>query len=159
MTFIVETVINPNKLANPNSFTEILDIDYNQLITELTGAYSNEFAVDSYTLNNRTQLKRNVNTHILNLFDAYKTLAADSERLTYNLTNIRTQLDTLKINNVSLKDELSHMYELSEGSSELINDYKQLYNINYTKNWGIFMSIIFSCYVMYTMFKSKPITL
>lgn len=159
MTFIVETFINPNKLANPNSFTKIVDIDYNQLITELTGAYSNEFAVDSYTLNNRTQLKRNVNNYMLNLFDAYKTLAADSERLTYNLTNIRTQLDTLKINNVSLKGELANMYELSEGSTELINDYKQLYNINYTKNWGIFMSIIFSCYVMYAMFKSKPITL
>ena len=154
MTFIVETFIYPNKLVNPNSFTQIVDIDYYQLITDLTDAFS-----DSYTLNNRIQLKRTVNTYVLNLFDAYNKLAADSVRLTDNLTNIRTQLDTLKINNVSLKDELAHMYEMSEGSIELINDYKQLYNINYTKNWGIFMSIIFSCYVMSIMFKSKPITL
>ena len=159
MTFIVETFINPNELMNPNSLTKFVQADYNQLLTELTQAYDEEFSDDSYTINNRLQLKRNVNTIILNLFDAYTTLTADSTRLSNNLTNIKAQLDTFKINNVALKDELAHMYELSEGSSELINDYKQLYNINYTRNWGIFLSIIFSCYVLTTMFRSKPITI
>ena len=158
MTFIVETFINPNELMKPSSLIKFLRVDYNQLLTELTQAYD-EFSGDSYNINNRLQLKRNVNTSILDFFDAYKRLAADAMRLSTNLTNIKAKLDTFKINNVALKEELAHMHDLSEGSVELINDYKQLYNINYTRNWGIFLSIIFSCYVMSTMFKSKPITI
>ena len=157
MTFIVETFINPNKLMKPNSLIKFLDVDYNPLLTELTQAYADEFSGDSYTINRRLKLKRNVNTIILDLFDAYTILAADAPRLSNNLTNIRAQLDTFKITNVLLKNELAQMYEMREGSSELINDYKQLYNINYTRNWGILLSIIFSCYVLTTMFKSKPI--
>ena len=159
MPFIVETFINPNELMKPNYLIKLLDANYTQLLTELTQAYADEFSVDSYTIKRRIQLKRNVNTIILELFDAYKIFVADATRLSTNLTNIKAQLDTFKINNVALKDELAHMYELRGGSSVLINDYKQLYNINYTRNWGIFLSIIFSCYVMSTMFKSKPIIL
>lgn len=159
MTFIVETFTNPNNLMNPDSLTRILNINYNELLTELTDAFSGKFAGDPDTLKNRIQLKRNVNTFILNLFDAYANLSTDSSQLTTNLTNIKAQLDKLKINNVSLKEELARMYEISEGSSVLIDDYKQLYNISYTRNWGIFLSIIFSCYLMSTMFKSKTIAL
>ena len=159
MTFIVETFTNPNNLMNPDSLTRILNINYNELLTELTDAFSGKFAGDPDTLKNRIQLKRNVNTFILNLFDAYANLSTDSSQLTTNLSNIKAQLDTLKINNASLKEELARMYEISEGSSVLIDDYKQLYNISYTRNWGIFLSIIFSCYVMSTMFKSKTIAL
>jgi hypothetical protein len=159
MTFPVETFINPNELIKPNYLTELVHGDYNKLLTDLINAFSNEFSGTSSTLKYRLQLKRNLNTYILDLFDTYTTLVSDSTRLAANLTNIKAQLDTLKINNVTLKEELAHMYELSEGSSELIHDYKQLYNINYTRNWGIFLSIIFSCYVMSRMFKSKPITL
>jgi hypothetical protein len=153
MTFSVETFINPKDLINPNSVKELLHINYNQLLIDTANAL----------INKNTELflssKKNVNAYILNLVNAYTTLTADSMRLSNNLINIKEQLNTFKINNVALKEELEHMYEMSEGSSELINDYKQLYNINYTKNWGILLSIIFSCYVMSTIFKSKPITL
>lgn len=159
MTFIVETFINPNDLINPNYVSNLLLVDYTQLLEELTQSYDDEFSIDSFTMKRRIRLKRNINTIILNLFNAYTTLVADSMRLATNVTNIKAKLDTFKLNNDELKDELARMYELSEGSSELIHDYKLLYNINYTKNWGIFLSIIFSCYVMSTMFKSKPISL
>ena len=156
MTFIVETFIKPNDLINPKYLNEILHINYNQLLSELINTFRAD--VDS-DLTHYGQLKRNVNTLIFKLFDAYTQLGTDSVRLTDNLTNIKAQLDTLKVNNVSLKEELARMYDISDGSSELINDYKELYNINYTRNWGVFLSIIFSCYVMSAMFKSKPITL
>ena len=159
MTFSVETFINPNELINPNSLSGVLAIDYAALLTQLINAFSEESGGASSFIKDRLQLKRNVNTYISNLFDAYTALVADSTRLSTNLTNIQTQLNNFKNNNDALKEELAHMYELREGSSELINDYKQLYNINYTRNWGIFVSIIFSCYVMSAMFKSKPITL
>ena len=152
MTFIVETFINPKELINPERLAVRYE-DFPQLLIEAADALTNNNAKRLLTL------KDNLNRHILDLFDDYTTLVSDSARLTNNLTNIKAQLDTLKLNNVSLKDELAHMSEMSEGSNELINDYKQLYNINYTRNWGIFMSIIFSCYVLSTMFKSKPITI
>jgi hypothetical protein len=152
MTFIVETFVKPNDLIKPDSLAKMLNINYTQLLIDAT----NEINTNS---SNFLSLKRKANTLILSLFDAYTQLQADSARLADNLTNIKEQLDTLKINNVSLKAELAHMNEISDGSSELINNYKELYNINYTRNWGILLSIIFSCYVMSTMFKSKPITL
>jgi hypothetical protein len=161
MTFSVETFINPNELMNPDLLTDMLtNSQYTTLLSTLSAAYQSESPLGpADTSTTRLNLKTNINTTILNLFNAYTTLAADAPRLSTNLTNIQEQLNTLKINNTALKEELAQMYELSDGSSELINDYKQLYNINYTRNWGIFLSIIFSCYVMSVMFKSKPITL
>jgi hypothetical protein len=120
------------------------------LLTQLSAAKNNP---------NFVELKTQLNLRILELFDGYTTLVKDSDLLINNITNIKTQLNTFKHNNVTLKEELARMYELSEGSSELINDYKQLYNIKYTRNWGIFMSILFSCYVMSIIFKTKPITI
>ena len=95
----------------------------------------------------------------MNLFNAYTVLTTDSQLLTDNLANIRDQLNTLKINNKALKGELSHMYDIGRDSTELINDYKQLYNINYSRNWGILLSIVFSCYLLSTIFKSRQMTI
>lgn len=149
MTFIVETFLNPNNLITPELLTIRFE-NFQQLLTDVIEAQNN---------NNPSflALKIKLNTRILELFDAYSTLSKDSTLLSNNVTNIKTQLNTFKINNVELKEELERMYELSEGSNELINEYKQLYNINYTRNWGIFMSILFSCYVMSIIFKKKII--
>ena len=149
MTFIVETFINPDKLITPELLS-IRFVNFQQLLTQLTHAKNKP---------NFVELKIQLNLRILELFDAYSTLVKDSELLTNNMTNIKKQLNNFKINNIALKEELARMYEMSEGSSELINDYKQFYNINYTRNWGIFMSILFSCYVMSIIFKKKPITI
>lgn len=149
MTFTVETFKNPDELITPELLS-VRFVNFQQLLTQLNDAKNNP---------NFVELKIQLNLRILELFDGYTTLVKDSGLLINNITNIKTQLNTFKTNNVALKDELARMYEMSEGSSELINDYKQLYNIKYTRNWGIFMSILFSCYVMYIIFKTKQITL
>lgn len=152
MTFIIETFINPHDLITP----ELLSIRFENFQKLLSDV------IDAKNKNNKTNFvssKNKLNTRILELFDAYSTLVKDSTLLSNNIINIKTQLNTFKINNVALKEELERMYDLSEGSNELINDYKQLYNINYTRNWGIFMSIIFSCYIMSIIFRKKQITI
>jgi hypothetical protein len=148
----VETLVNPNDLINPDSLTEILNFDYNQLLIDTTNAFN----TNSSTF---LTLKSNLNTNILNLFNTYTELSTDSSLLTDNLANIKDQLNTLKTNNTSLKEELNRIYDIGNDSNELINDYKQLYNINYTRNWGMFASIIFSCYLLSTIFKSRQITI
>lgn len=152
MPSIVETLINPNTLINPDSLPEILNINFNQLLLDTT----NEFDKND---SNFFALKKNLNTNILKLYNAHTMLTADSSILSDNLANIKEQLNTLKINNVSLKSELDRMYDVGNDSVELINDYKELYNINYSRNWGMFLSILFSCYLLSTIFKSKQITL
>jgi hypothetical protein len=149
MTFIVETFKNPDELITPELLS-IRFVNFQQLLTQLSAAKNNP---------NFVELKTQLNLRILELFDGYTTLVKDSDLLINNITNIKTQLNTFKLNNVTLKEELARMYELSEGSSELINDYKQLYNLKYTRNWGIFLSILFSCYVMSIIFKTKQITI
>ena len=152
MPSIVETLANPNDLINPDSLTEMLNINYDQLLTDTTNAFNTNNS-------NFLTLKSNLNTNMLNLFNAYTVLTTDSQLLTDNLANIRDQLNTLKINNKALKGELSHMYDIGRDSTELINDYKQLYNINYSRNWGILLSIVFSCYLLSTIFKSRQMTI
>jgi len=152
MPSIVETLANPNDLINPDSLTEMLNINYNQLLLDATNAFNSNSS-------NFLTLKSNLNTNMLNLFNAYTVLTTDSSILTDNLANIRDQLNTLKINNNALKGELSRMYDIGRDSTELIHDYKQLYNINYSRNWGIFLSILFSCYLLSTIFKSRQITI
>ena len=149
MPFTLETLPNPNDLINPDSLSTMLNINYNQTLIDATNAF------DSNSENFVT-LKSTLNLYVSNLFEKYNTLIADSQLLPSNLTSLKSQLDTLKINNESLKQELDHIYELGDGSDELINDYKQVYNINYTRNWGIFASIFFSWYMLSTIFKSKP---
>jgi hypothetical protein len=152
MPSIVETLVNSNDLINPDSLTEMLNINYNQLLIDTANAFNTNSS-------NFLTLKSNLNTNILNLLNAYTTLSTDSSLLTDNLANIKDQLNILKTNNTSLKGELEHIYDIGKDSNELINDYKQLYNINYSRNWGIFLSIIFSCYLLSTIFKSRQITI
>lgn len=152
MPSIVETLANPNDLINPDYLTEMMTINYNQLILDASNAFNTNSS-------NFLTLKGNLNTNILNLFNAYTVLTADSSILTNNLANIKDQLNTLKTNNVSLKRELDHIYDVGNESAELINDYKELYNINYSRNWGMFLSILFSCYLLSTIFKSRQITI
>ena len=152
MTFIVETFINPNDLITQELLT-IRSENFQKLLSDVI------YAKNINNKSNFVSLKNKLNTRILELFNAYSTLVKDSELLTNNVTNIKTQLNTFKINNLALKEELDRMYDMSEGSSELINDYKQLYNMNYTRNWGLFMSILFSCLVMSIIFKKRQITI
>lgn len=149
MTFIVETFKNPDELITPELLS-IRFVNFQQLLTQLAASKNNP---------NFVELKIQLNLRILELFDGYTTLVKDSGLLINNINNIKTQLNTFKTNNVALKDELARMYEMSEGSSELINDYKQLYNVKYTRNWGIFLSILFSCYAMSIIFNKKQITI
>lgn len=152
MPSIVKTLVNPNDLINPGSLTEMLNINYNQLLLDASNAFNAKSS-------NFLTLKSNLNTNILKLFNVYTALTTDSSILTDNLANIKDQLNTLKINNVSLKKELDRIYERGKDSEELINDYKDLYNINYSRNWGMFLSILVSCYVLSAMFKSRQITI
>lgn len=150
MPFVVETLSNPDVLLRPDSLMEMLNINYNQLLIHATNAFKTKKS-------NFLTLKNNLNTNIMNLFQAYTTLTQYSTLLTDNLANIKDQLDTLKINNRALKQELDHMYDIGYDSNELINDYKRLYNINYSRNWGILLSIFFACYLLSTMFVQKKI--
>lgn len=152
MPSIVKTLVNPNDLINPDSLTEMLNINYNPLLLDASNAFNEKSSIF-------LTLKSNLNKNILNLFNAYTVLGTDSSILTDNLANIKDQLNTLKINNVSLKKELDRIYDIGKDSTELINDYKELYNINYSRNWGMFLSILFSCYVLSMIFKSKQITI
>ena len=109
MPSIVKTLVNPNDLINPGSLTEMLNINYNQLLLDASNAFNAKSS-------NFLTLKSNLNTNILKLFNVYTALTTDSSILTDNLANIKDQLNTLKINNVSLKKELDRIYERGKDS-------------------------------------------
>ena len=87
-------------------------------------------------------------------------LSANSTNIEKNTGDINKKLFKVnvlikkeKLENKLLKRKLGIIEDQYDGSDELISNYKDIYNLNYIKNFALFMGIILSCILMAKTFK------
>ena len=85
------------------------------------------------------------------------------ENIKGNLQNINSELfmtsnniEKEKIKNRQLKRRLGIIEKKYNGSDELISDYKEIYNLDYLKNFALFYGIILLGLIMDLKFRGKP---
>jgi hypothetical protein len=60
-----------------------------------------------------------------------------------------------KQTNENLKDRLGMVKNANNASNEMIQNYKELYNLDYLKNWGLFLSILIAALTIKKIFIQK----
>lgn len=60
-----------------------------------------------------------------------------------------------KQTNEKLKDKLGMVKNQNNASNEMIQNYTQLYNLDYLKNWGLFLSILIAALTIKKVFVQK----
>jgi hypothetical protein len=60
-----------------------------------------------------------------------------------------------KKKNEELKDKLGTVKNQNNASNEMIQNYKQIYNLDYLKNWGLFLSILIAALTIKKIFIQK----
>jgi uncharacterized protein YgiM (DUF1202 family) len=104
----------------------------------------------------------NIKSNIQTLDSTLSTITNDIESNTEDINQKLTAMNVLilreKEKNKRLKRKLGYAEEKSNGADEMIHNYKELYDINYLRNWGLFLGIVMSCIALSKVFKKTQTT-
>jgi len=59
--------------------------------------------------------------------------------------------------NKKLRQKLGMVEDKNNSSLEMINDYKEIYQINYLRNWALFLSTIICIFTIKTIYKNPVV--
>ena len=111
--------------------------------------------------NEYQQMFENIKTNLQTINTDLVTIITDIEKKTENINHklgiIDIAIKKEKDKNKNLKKKMGLVYNESNGTTEMINNFKDVYNNNYLKNWALFLGIILSIILLSTLFTSKTI--
>jgi hypothetical protein len=152
--------INLNNYTKPELFQEKLDT-----LTSILPGILDEFKKAYLFYNKNPQnteyqqiyesSKSNLNTFNSDVFLLSNNIEYNTEQLNIMLLKLNTLIVNEKQTNQALKKKISIVENKESAADELIYDYKNLYGLNYTKNWGLFLSIFLSGFAIYRVYKNK----
>lgn len=91
------------------------------------------------------------------LFMTTNNIEKDTESINDRLQEINALIAKEKIKNKHLKKSLGIVEKKYNGSDELISDYKEIYNLDYLKNFALFYGVILLCGILASRFvKTAP---
>jgi hypothetical protein len=103
-------------------------------------------------------IKNNLQTISSDLFMVINNVESKTEEINHKLLIIDLEIKKEKDENKKLKKQMGLIYNENNGSNEMIDDFKKIYNNNYLKNWALFIGIIISIILLMTFNKSTSLT-
>ena len=100
-------------------------------------------------------IKSNLQKINSELFMTTNNIEKDTEYINKKLHKLDVLIRKEKIKNKALKKKLGIVQEEYNGSDELIDDYKNIYNLYYLNNFALFIGIILFSLIMSKVFSSK----
>jgi glycerol-3-phosphate cytidylyltransferase-like family protein len=91
------------------------------------------------------------------LFNMTNNIQVDVNEVNKNLLEINTLINIEKIKNEKLKKLLGYVEGSNNSSQEMISDYKKIYNLNYLRNWSLFLSTILCIIVINMVYKKNVV--
>ena len=101
-------------------------------------------------------IKANLNKISSELFSISNDIQVNTDDINKKLLAINILIKKEKEKNIELKKKLNIVEHNNNKSTELISDYKQMYDSEYLRNWGIFLSIIIALTFISKVYK-KPV--
>lgn len=98
-------------------------------------------------------IKSNIQTLNSTLFTITNDIESNTEDINEKLTALNVLIRREKETNKRLKRKLGYAEEKSNGADEMIHNYKELYDMNYLRNWGLFLGLVMSCIALSKTFK------
>ena len=105
----------------------------------------------------------NIKNNIQELYTSLLTISTDIDK---NVNQINTDyqelnklIEILKERNIILKQKLGIAEDTYDGSDTMISNYKDMYNLQYLKNFSLGLGIVFSVVLITKLFKGQNIAL
>lgn len=149
-----------NKLDNPEVFTKKLN-SLNEQLPSILDDYNKYYVL--YNKNpdyNEYQqsfqgIKGNLNQLNSELFMLSNGVQKNTDEINKLLNELNEAIYIEKKTNSDLKKQLVNVESEKNATTEMIINYKQMYNNDYLRNWGIFLSILIAGYATSKVFSSK----
>ena len=87
-------------------------------------------------------IKNNLNSLNTQLFTLSNDVQSNIDKLNEDFSSIDARIKIVRENNIQLKKKLGIVEHKNNAVSELITDYKQMYENGYLRNWALFFSIV-----------------
>jgi hypothetical protein len=100
-------------------------------------------------------IKNNLNNINSQLFMVKNNVQSETNKLNKNMVYLNKLIQNDKEINIDIKDKLRRTYDKNYSTSELISDYNKMYEIEYLRNWALFLSILLVCITVSRVFVSK----
>lgn len=144
---LISNLIKPDIfLSQISSLTEKLPYILDDFIKYYI-FYNKNPGVDEYQ-----QIFENVKGNLQNTYTELSSILTDVQKNTDDINKKLLKLDILiekeKQKNKILKRKIGIIENKYDGSNELISNYKEIYNLNYLKNFALFIGIIIACLFM-----------
>ena len=102
-----------------------------------------------------SNVKSNLNGINSQLFTISNGIDSSTDSISKNLLSLNKKIQEEKNKNSELKKKLGILEQKNNSSDELIHDYKQTYDKTYLRNWGLALSIGFSCFLLTKIFRKE----
>jgi len=164
MEFIEENKLNENdlfdKFKNPEEIKEKLHALQQQL-SPILDDFKKYFIF--YNKNPEypeyqqmfENIKNNLNNINSQLFTLSNEVEINTEEINKKLFALNVLIKEEKEKNKELKQKLKIVDEKNNASTELISDYKKMYDYGYLRNWGLILSTIISIILIKNIYNKK----
>lgn len=100
-------------------------------------------------------IKNNLNNINSQLFTLSNEVEINTEEINKKMFALNVLIKQEKEKNKELKKKLKIVDEKNNASTELISDYKKMYDYGYLRNWGLILSTIISIILIKNIYKQK----
>ena len=104
-------------------------------------------------------INSNLETVNSNLTILSNNVQVDINKINEGLVDVNSLIEQEKEKYKNIRLQLGIVEDKNNASTELISDYKQMYEYSYLRNWGLFFSIVFAGYAISKVFKTNPSTI
>lgn len=99
----------------------------------------------------------NINLTQAKLFSMSTDIQGNVNNVNKKLSHLDRLIRTERDRNKKLKEKLGMVENKNNSALEMISDYKELYNIQYLRNWALFLSTIICIFTIRTVYKSPVV--
>jgi hypothetical protein len=138
------------KLVNLNAGTNILLDEFNKLyvITKMNPSDQEYQQKYQNTINSLSEV-------LSNLFIISNDIQVNTNEINKDLFELDGLIRIERDINTELKEKLKNIGNANSASSEMISDYKNIYNYNYLRNWSLLISSLLCLGTIGIIFKQK----
>jgi len=152
--------IEPENANLTNTFLNKLNILKEQLPSILDDFKKYYVFYNKNPENNEYQqmfenIKNNLNNINSQLFMIKNNVQSETDKVNKNMVYLNKLIQNDKEINIDIKEKLRRIYDKNYSTSELISDYNKMYDMEYLRNWALFLSIILVCITVSRVFVPK----
>lgn len=149
---------NKIKYINPDNYTTQLNTYYNNINGILDDFQKTYVLAKMYPENEDYQLPftnatDNLKSVLSKLFTLSNNIQSNIEVLNKDLLKYNHLIKEEKERNRKLRRKLGRLNNENNASIELIDDYKDIYNIRYLRNWSLLLSGVICIFFIKTYYK------